>query len=47
MDGFVALLVSLALFWRLGDSTAEEFVGCGGFLRSRFPVDFTRVEVSK
>ena len=42
----VSLLAALALLCRQGDAAAEEFVGCGGFLRSTFPVDFTRVEVS-
>ena len=28
-----------------GQVNGEDVVGCGGFVRSRFPVDFTRIQV--
>lgn len=28
-----------------GQVNGEDVVGCGGFVRSKFPVDFTKIQV--
>ena len=40
-SGFLVFLGLLAS----GQVKGEDVVGCGGFVRSRFPVDFTRIQV--
>jgi len=39
--GFLVFLSLLAS----GQVKGEDVVGCGGFVRSTFPVDFTRIQV--
>ena len=41
---YVLLLYVAAVL--LGLARGQDVVGCGGFVRSKFPIDFTKVEVS-
>ena len=39
------VFLDLYLLTTPGKVKGEDVVGCGGFVRSKFPVDFTRIQV--